>query len=194
MFSLLRQTRTTLALTAVTLAALPSLAVAQARTPDANFNGRDTSYELSAGSQLRVGDRLTDRLLYSVWERTVVKGTGSCTTNACPVTFNGQEVYARRTRLTMLDANAARPGDTPGAAGRPGGDRYPAGWKRLQRGDSGDKVRELQELLVRDGAKDIKPDGRFGRSTETAVRDLQRRKRLPADGVVGYETLRALGI
>jgi hypothetical protein len=189
MLSFFRYSPKRLALTVVAFAALPSIASAQVRPPEAGFNGRDASYDLSAGSQLRVGDRLTDRLLYSVWERTVVKGTGSCTTNACPVAFNGQEVYARRTRLTLVDANAPRP---PGSG--VAGDKYPAGWKRLQRGDSGDKVRELQDLLVREGAKDIKPDGRFGRSTEAAVRDLQRRKRLPVDGVAGYETLRALGI
>jgi hypothetical protein len=181
---------------AIGLAAVPSIALAQARSPDAGFNGRDASYELSAGSQLRSGERLTDRLLFSVWERTVVKGTGSCTATACPVTFNGQEVFARRTRLTMVDANAPRTGTGPAVTGARGrnADRYPAGWSRLQRGDNGDKVRELQERLVKDGARGLTPDGRFGRSTDAAVRDLQRRKNLPVDGVAGYETLRALGI
>lgn len=175
------------------IAGLAGEASAQARTPESGFNGKDATYELSGGSQLRAGDRLLDRLIFTVWERTTVKGTGTCNQGACPITFNGQEVFARRTRLSIISGGSSPP--TSGSGGTSaGGDRYPAGWSRLQRGSSGDKVRELQDLLIKEGAKGLTADGRFGRGTEAAIRDLQRRKGLKVDGVAGFETLRALGV
>jgi peptidoglycan hydrolase-like protein with peptidoglycan-binding domain len=54
-----------------------------------------------------------------------------------------------------------------------------------------DDVRALQHLLVR-WAFDIRPDGRFGPSTDAAVRTFQRRKGLKDDGVVGPRTWEAL--
>jgi hypothetical protein len=181
-------------------------ALAQSRAPEPTYDGRNASYELSAGSTLRIGERLTDRLLVTVWQRTTVKGTGTCTANACPITYNGEEMFARRSRLTLLSGTGGSSGsssrdDNRGDRSSSNADRdrnasdnrYPTGWSRLQRGDRGDRVKQLQELLVRDGAK-LTPDGNFGRSTEAAIRDVQRRRRLTVDGVAGYDTLRALGV
>jgi Putative peptidoglycan binding domain len=171
----------------------------QSGTPEPTYDGRNASYELSAGSTLRVGDRLTDRLLVTVWQRTTVKGSGTCSANACPIMYNGEEMFARRSRLTLVSASSdgnrgnRTTGDDRNRDRSTSDNRYPSGWVRLQRGDRGDKVKQLQELLVRDGAR-LKPDGTFGRTTEAAIRDVQRRRRLTVDGVAGYETLRALGV
>lgn len=57
----------------------------------------------------------------------------------------------------------------------------------LRRGDSGAQVRALQEILVGAGYS-VKVDGKFGRGTERAVKDFQRKEGLTADGVVGAQT------
>jgi peptidoglycan hydrolase-like protein with peptidoglycan-binding domain len=54
-----------------------------------------------------------------------------------------------------------------------------------------DDVRALQHQLVRWGF-DLRPDGRFGPSTDAAVRTFQRRKGLKDDGIVGARTWEAL--
>lgn len=191
----MRSTRKLLpAALAAALAMTVVAADTMAQTPPAGFEGKDKTYELSGGSQLRAGGGLTDRLLYTVWERTTVVGSGPCSDGACPLTFNGKQVYARRSRLTLAAPAGAPTASTPSASQPAAGDgRYPPGWSRLQRGDKGDNVKRLQDLLIKDGAK-LTADGNFGRGTEAAVRDLQKRKGLKADGVVGFETLRALGI
>jgi resuscitation-promoting factor RpfB len=56
----------------------------------------------------------------------------------------------------------------------------------LKRGDSGPAVRRVQRRLR------IHADGVFGRGTERAVKRFQRRHGLVADGVVGSATRRAL--
>lgn len=57
----------------------------------------------------------------------------------------------------------------------------------LRVGSRGEHVRELQSRLG------VPADGAFGVVTERAVRDFQQRHRLAVDGVVGPETLAALG-
>jgi Putative peptidoglycan binding domain len=171
---------------------------AQSGTPDPIFNARDVPLELSAGSILRRGDRLTDALVATIWTRMAVKGSGTCSANACPVIFNGEEVFARRTRITIAGrsgdsgtssgrSDQSRNSDTSGRTGADGERR------RLQRGDKGDEIRRLQDALVRDGAR-LTPDGSYGRSTQAAVSDFQRRRKLKVDGIAGGETLKALGV
>ena len=77
-----------------------------------------------------------------------------------------------------LLAESLRPGEFPGV---------------LRRGDSGRAVRELQYYLYLLNAYDtslpaVEIDGRFGASTEAAVRSFQRGAGLSADGVVGRAT------
>jgi hypothetical protein len=69
----------------------------------------------------------------------------------------------------------------------------PATRSEVRRGDSGPAVLELQQELVRRGAK-IVPDGKFGRRTEAAVKAFQRSNGLVADGRAGPRTWKALGI
>jgi peptidoglycan hydrolase-like protein with peptidoglycan-binding domain len=59
----------------------------------------------------------------------------------------------------------------------------------LESGDSGPAVKKLQRRL-----RVAPADGEFGRATERAVRRFQRRKGLTADGVVGPQTRKALGL
>lgn len=56
----------------------------------------------------------------------------------------------------------------------------------------GDDVRDLQMRLNALGFESGKEDGIFGRATESAVREFQRNAGLPADGIVGHETVEEL--
>jgi N-acetylmuramoyl-L-alanine amidase len=60
----------------------------------------------------------------------------------------------------------------------------------IRRGTRGEAVRDVQHRLLAAGFR-VEPDeldGRFGVSTEAAVREFQRRRGLPHDGVVGPDT------
>lgn len=56
----------------------------------------------------------------------------------------------------------------------------------LQRGDEGEKVKEVQKKLG------LKVDGIYGPNTEEAVKDFQRSKNLTVDGIVGPNTISAM--
>ena len=67
----------------------------------------------------------------------------------------------------------------------------------IRRGATGELVRKLQELLnfVLDGIMPpLTVDGIFGAKTEDAVKEMQRRLGLKADGIVGPKTWAALGV
>lgn len=61
----------------------------------------------------------------------------------------------------------------------------------LRLGSRGARVRELQTLLSRAGAR-IRVDGDFGPLTKRAVQAFQSREKLPADGIAGPTTFLAL--
>jgi len=63
----------------------------------------------------------------------------------------------------------------------------------LKYGSNGDQVIRLQVKLNSFGAK-LDVDGYFGKDTEIAVRVFQCKNNLMADGIVGQQTLRALGL
>lgn len=71
-------------------------------------------------------------------------------------------------------------------AGAIGGDK-PKFDRILRRGDKGDDVKKLQELLNELGYE-IKVDGDYGRGTKEAVRDFQKKNKLDADGNFGPKT------
>lgn len=60
---------------------------------------------------------------------------------------------------------------------------------RLERGDSGEEVRKVQEVLKAKGLYTGTVDGKFGASMEAAVKKFQQQNGLGADGVVGQKTL-----
>ena len=64
----------------------------------------------------------------------------------------------------------------------------------LKSGSKGREVTALQENLNKAGVKPkLNVDGKFGKKTEAAVKDFQKKKGLKADGVVGKKTEGALG-
>ena len=65
---------------------------------------------------------------------------------------------------------------------------------RLRRGSQGDEVADLQMLLNSKYGYDLEVDGNFGKATESAVKDFQKKHGLTADGVVGKKTWAALGV
>lgn len=181
---------------AIVATALASPATAQ-KSPQDGYDGSTATYEMSGGTTLRRGEKLLDTLAYTVWQRATAKGAGRCTAGACPVTFNGETVFARSSRLIVVSGPEATA--SPGVIGRIGDaigrvrDGGAVERRRLERGDSGEDVRRLQEALIRDGAR-ITADGSYGRGTVNAVQDFQRRRGLKADGVAGFATLRELGL
>ena len=58
---------------------------------------------------------------------------------------------------------------------------------------TGESVRQLQAALKQAGMA-IEPDGVFGKNTDQAIKQFQQQKGLVADGVVGAETRRVLGL
>jgi hypothetical protein len=66
------------------------------------------------------------------------------------------------------------------------------GERALERGDHGGDVVTLQRVLAMKGYDVGGADGVFGRRTKVAVKSLQRRRGLHADGVVGPATVRAV--
>ncbi len=166
-----------------TLAAVASTSLtANAQSVPALYDGSNTTYQITPGSNLRIGDTLTSRVVVTLWQGGQVKGAGTCSQASCPVAYDGQNLYARRSRLRL-------PGTvTPGGGGSGG-----VIARTLRRGDSGDDVLRLQEALNRNGAA-IVIDRNFGRGTRTAVQTFQRARGLKVDGVAGPDTLRALGV
>ncbi|RJL31871.1 L,D-transpeptidase family protein [Bailinhaonella thermotolerans] len=67
--------------------------------------------------------------------------------------------------------------------------RFPG---KLNPGDTGEDVRDLQDRLNATGYWNGKPDGRFEERTTQAVYALQKAAGLPRDGVVGRKTWAAL--
>ena len=62
----------------------------------------------------------------------------------------------------------------------------------IRRGDTGPPVVDVQQRLSRALGDPLQADGSFGDATYAAVRKFQRDRNLPADGIVGPETWRAL--
>lgn len=64
----------------------------------------------------------------------------------------------------------------------------------LRRGSNCDEVADLQMLLNSKFGYYLEVDGNFGKATEAAVKDFQKKHGLTADGVVGKKTWAALGV
>lgn len=64
----------------------------------------------------------------------------------------------------------------------------------LRRGESGDPVQFLQEVLSKQKGFVLVGDGEFGPVTEAAVKEVQRKAGLVVDGIVGPQTWEVLGV
>ncbi len=67
--------------------------------------------------------------------------------------------------------------------------------KLLKKGSKGPEVKKLQEAMNKAGAKPkLKTDSVFGQATEKALIEIQKKKRLKADGKAGPKTMAALKV
>jgi murein L,D-transpeptidase YcbB/YkuD len=64
----------------------------------------------------------------------------------------------------------------------------------LKEGSSGPLVKQLQQRLKEKGLNPGTIDGVFGLGTKAAVRAFQKANKLEADGIVGQQTWKALGM
>lgn len=156
-------------------AALASTPAAAAQ-PASGEDIKGKTVYMAARARLRYTPNLLGRVYTRPRLPLEVVGRGSCTNLFCPVTHNNVDLYASRLRL-----------DTTKPSGPILTDRT------LQRGDEGNDVRTLQEALNKKGAN-VTVDGKFGKGTEAAVKDFQRKSNVAVDGVVGPQTRRLLGI
>ncbi len=101
--------------------------------------------------------------------------------------YNGP-AYRRNTYDTRLAAAYARHAGRPDRPAPAGGSDAPA---LLKRGSEGDAVRNLQRRLAALGHP-LEDDGRFGMTTESAVRAFQRRSKITPDGIAGPRVLAAM--
>jgi hypothetical protein len=161
----------------------------QTQTPQPGFDASAVIFDVTAGTILRAGPALDTAPVYSIGHRVTARGRGVCAADTCPLEVNDREVFAERARIAILRHAEADPATVILADDQD----YPTGWLRLRLGDRGETVKELQSLLVKDGAT-LTPDGVFGAETEAAVRDLQRRWRIDVDGAAGLRTLYVLGV
>lgn len=64
----------------------------------------------------------------------------------------------------------------------------------FKRGDSGEEVAELQQLLFESGWLFESPDGKFGKNTEAAVKDFEEYAGLPVDGIADDRMIYELAV
>ena len=116
--------------------------------------------------------------------------------------INANGIVDSQTRSALFGTAAARfyPNDLLPPPPQPSGDSSSERYNEaavpevLRYGSSGEAVKRLQQKLRRKGYNPGPIDGVFGSQTENAVRQFQLANNLTPDGVVGRETLTALGI
>jgi hypothetical protein len=153
-----------------TVLVLSFAAPAFAEKPASGVDLTGKTVYLLPNSWLRYGPSLLSKLYTVSTPALELKGRGTCTTFACPVSYNGVDLFARRSKLDL-----AKP------AGPVATDRT------LRVGDEGEDVRVLHTALNKKGFS-LTIDGTFGKTTESAVKELQKKSGLETDGVVGPTT------
>ncbi|MFV0367795.1 MAG: peptidoglycan-binding domain-containing protein [Hyphomicrobiaceae bacterium] len=103
-----------------------------------------------------------------------------------------EQVEVENGKKRWVCTRTARPCKNVLAGGVPGlGGNKPSFDRILRRGDNGDDVKKLQELLNELGYE-LTVDGDYGRGTKAAVRDFQQKNGLGADGNFGPKTAEVL--
>ncbi len=153
---------------ALMLAATPA---ARAETPAAGADVAGKTVYVLPLSWLRYGEGLLSKPYTFTRNALEVKGRGKCSAAACPINVGGIDVFARRSRIDLVKP----------ATGTV------VSYRTLRRGDEGDDVKAAQNALIKAGSK-ITADGKYGRGTEAAVRDFQRKNSLGVDGAIGPQT------
>ena len=103
-----------------------------------------------------------------------------------------EQVQLENGKKRWVCTRTARPCKNVLAGGVPGlGGDKPSFDRILRRGDNGDDVKKLQELL-NDLGYELTVDGDYGRGTKSAVRDFQEKNGLSADGNFGPKTAEVL--
>lgn len=139
-------------------------------TNNSTNRGRSTNNTSSTNTNRNNANASTTNRRRTATNTTSTRNTGNSGRN----TANNTSNY--RTRQT--DQNSQKPGIQYTAAGLP----------ILRLGMRGEEVYDLQTRLQRLGYLKNNPDGDFGAATEAAVKALQQRFGLEADGVAGGET------
>lgn len=169
--------RTTRALGLAAAIVVLGTSSAFAAQPSENASVKDKTLYLATGAWLRYSDSLVSRV-YTVTKAVLqVEGRGNCSRRFCPVTHNGVQLWAARTKLD----------DQKPTTGTVVTERT------LRLGDEGSDVKLAQEALVKAGYK-IKPDGKFGHDTQKAVEEIQKKANIDVDGDIGPKTRIALKI
>ena len=106
---------------------------------------------------------------------------------ATSVAADAKVVTAARARAAVADASVRGRLDTQVLAATGPAKTALTSTGTLRRSQQGPAIRELQVQLNARGAT-LQVDGDFGRSTQKAVRDFQRRQGVDADGIVGQDT------
>ena len=165
------------ALAAATLAGLSAIGAtaALAQTPPGGTDIAGKPVFLRPLSVLRYNESFLAKP-YTLTRVTLeVVGRGRCNDGWCPLTHNNVALFARRTHIDMSKPQTGTV----------------VSERTLRRGDTGEDVKAIQEILNKKGAR-LVVDGVYGRGTIAAVVDFQRRNGLLADGEVGRETRKKL--
>lgn len=199
--------KTALGIVAASAFATVIATAASAQTVPPSYDGKDANYKIMIGSNLRAGEKLTDKIAVTLWQGGEVRGIGRCTDQACPVNYNGQDLWARRSRLSLISpgAGGVPPPGKPtmkevikdkmeGIIGKPNNASSMQITRILRRGDQGDDVRFLQDYLNSKFGARLEVDGVYGRGTKGFIADFQKSKGLQPDGNTGPQTLTALGL
>ena len=149
---------------------------AEAAEPASGTDITGKTVYLAPNARLRYGESLLSRVYSRSSAALELKGRGPCTVFNCPVAHNNVSLFARRSRLETE---------------KPSG---PVVTERtLRSGDEGEDVRIMQQALVKKGYT-VTVDGKFGNSTEQAVRDFQQKSGLTVDGEIGSQTRDKLSV
>jgi peptidoglycan hydrolase-like protein with peptidoglycan-binding domain len=151
---------------------------AKPQQPKTRISKGDATRSQSSSSPNRSSTSTNTRT--STTSRSGRSNSSASTSTRTTTTSNrsGRSTASTTTRSPRVSGDQQKPGIQYTAVGFP----------ILRLGMRGEEVYELQRRLQRFGYLKNDPDGDFGAATETAVKTLQQRFGLEADGVAGGET------